>query len=114
MNASKEQRVGSTVPGLTRLSLVRTCNDVSIAILHPVLIFLGRVPGCSLSLKEALRKGGGQKQKERDETGTRRGYVRSLVSALYKVAGAERRSVSLYNKRSAGEREVREGRHWDH
>lgn len=73
------------MPGQTRLSLIRTCDDVSIAILHPVLIFLGRVPWCRLSLKEALRKGGGrQKQKERDETGTRREgvYEKSCVSSL--------------------------------
>lgn len=95
------------MPGQTRLALIRTCDDVSIAILHPVLIFLGRVPWCSLSLKEALRKGGkGGGGAGKRKRGTRRGqgeeaYVRSLVSALYKVTGAERAQCLYIKKKGA-------------
>lgn len=39
----------------SRAALVRTCNNVPVSVLHAVLVLLGRIPRCRLSLKEALK-----------------------------------------------------------
>lgn len=35
---------------------IRTCDDVPVSVLHAVLVLLGRIPRCRLSLKEALKR----------------------------------------------------------
>jgi hypothetical protein len=54
------------------ISFVPTCNDVSVSVLHPVLVFLGRVPWCRLSFKEALWR---KKKREREIVNTTYIYV---------------------------------------
>ena len=60
------------------ISFVPTCNDVSVSVLHPVLVFLGRVPWCRLSFKEALRVEG-KKERETEERERERGEQREKV-----------------------------------
>lgn len=36
--------------------IIHTCDDVSVAVLHAVLVLLGRIPGRRLTLKEALKR----------------------------------------------------------
>lgn len=46
--------------------IIHTCNDVSVAVLHAVLILLGRIPRRRLTLKEALKRDEDTEQRERD------------------------------------------------
>lgn len=56
--------------GAEEMLYIHTCDDIPVSVLHAVLIFLGRVPRCRLSLEKTLKKRGRGKQTEGEEDET--------------------------------------------
>ncbi len=64
--------------------LIRTRDDVSVAVLHAVLVFLSRIPGSRLTLEEALKR-----QKHTESTSVQQKPHQSSSTSGWSVKAAQ-------------------------